>query len=177
MYHPASLKSKFSAFTQSTAPSLWIPIQERNQSWKHAEKGKPNAREEHKKGMVRARETIWEGRLRKGYGVWNPTETSRSCILKASKPPGMSRGWYNVSACSSEPQKIECGGWDFSQTTTVLEEGIDMDLHVKSWRDIVDHKRMTSPTIHPTKTPRKGRPLGVVKSKRSVRKARLMGWS
>lgn len=71
---PASPKSKFPRFTQSTAPSLRIPLQERNQSWKRAEKGKPSARGGHKEGMVRARETVWEGRLRKGYGVWNPLE-------------------------------------------------------------------------------------------------------
>jgi len=168
---PASPKSKFPRFTQSTAPSLRIPLQERNQSWKRAEKGKPSARGGHKEGMVRARETVWEGRLRKGYGVWNPTGTSRSCISKPSKPPGVRRGRNNAPTRSSEPQKIKCAGHGFRRTTTALKKGIDVDLHANSRRDNVNHKRVTSPTIHPTKSLRKDRPLGVVKSKRSVQKA------
>lgn len=41
----ASLKSKFSMFTQSTVLSLQILLQEWNQSWKHTEKEKPSAKE------------------------------------------------------------------------------------------------------------------------------------
>lgn len=162
----ASLKSKFSTFTQRTVSSLQISLQKWNQSWKCTEKEKPSAKEEHKKEMIRARETVWESRLHKSYSVWNLTETLRLCILKLSKLSEVRRGQNNASTCSSEPQKIECVGHSFRQTTTALEEGIDVNLYVKSQQDNMNHKRVTSLIIHSTKTLWKNRSLNVMKSKR-----------
>jgi len=174
---PASPKLKLPTFTQSTAPSLRIPLQERNQAFQCAEKAKPRARGEHKEWMVRARKTVWEGRLRNDYGVSNCTGTSRSFISKFSKPPGVRKGRNIAATPSSAPQRKKSAGQGSRHTAAALAKGSGVDMQSTCRQDNLNHKSLTAPAIYPTKPLQRGRPLGVVKSKRSGRKARVMGRS
>lgn len=166
---PASPNSKMSTLTQRTAPSLRIPLQERNQGWKHAEEGKPYAGEVHREGMIRARDTVWEGRLRGRCDAWNHSGTSRSFVASPSIPPGGRKSRMLGPTRSSARRKEDCAGRGPRRTTAAM--GDDVDLQINRRRGNVIRQRVTTPAFHPTKTRQRGELLGVVKSRRSRRKA------
>ena len=167
---PASPQSKLPTLTQSTAPSLRIPLQERNQGWKRAEEGKPNAREVQREGMIRARETVWEGRLRNGCNAWNRTGSSRSFVASPSRRPGGRKGREVAPTRSSARRKDNCAGRSSRRTTAAEGKGNDVDLQTNRRQGNMIRKKATTPAIHPTKSLRRGKPLGVVKSRRSHQK-------